>query len=127
MELNRRALIIPAAVAVFAVALATGCSAQHSSSGQNAQVNSEYRNGQLVQNHSGCTNLCTGSNTVRYDTPGNFPAVVRVCEGHFEGLYVSESDTGEVNVVQNDPSCGYTGTNPGGGGYQAVPPATRKP
>ncbi len=110
----------------LALAAIAGCSAQQSSSGQNAQVNTEYRNGQVVQNHGGCSNLCSGSNTVRFDTPGNFPAIVRVCEGHFEGMYVSESDTGEVNVVQNDPSCGYAGTNPGGGGYQPAPQVTHK-
>lgn len=96
-----------------------GCSAQQSSSGQNSQVTREVQDGRVLTNPSGCTTLCNqGSSTTRFDTPGNFPAIVRICNGD-EGMYVSESSTGEVNVIINDPGCGYRGTNPGGGGNGA--------
>jgi hypothetical protein len=96
-----RKTIAVAAIAAGVIAL-TGCGSLESSSLQNAGVNQELKNGQVV----GGTG---GTNTTRFDTPGHFPAIVRICDGT-EGLYVSESSTGIVTVVPEDPGCGYKGT-----------------
>lgn len=98
---------IPAAIAAGAITAMTlaGCGAIHSSAYQNAHVAREVSNGQEVPPG---TNGVTGSGTVtRIDTPGHFPAIVRICTGT-EGLYVSESSTGIVTVVPADPQCGAT-------------------
>ena len=98
--------IIGAALVAGATALTlAGCGAIQSSSFQNANVNQEVRNGHVVGGSG-------GTNTTRFDTPGHFPAIVRICDGT-EGLYVSESNTGIVTVVPQDPGCGFKGTPSG--------------
>lgn len=92
----RTRLALAAATAGTILALA-GCGAITSSSFQNANVNHEIRNGHDVINGQGPV--------TRFDTPGHFPAIVRICDGT-EGLYVSESGTGIVTVVPSDPGCG---------------------
>lgn len=81
-----------------------GCGSILSSSFHNARVNHEIRNGRDVIGGTGPV--------TRIDTPGQFPAIVRVCNGT-EGLYVSESSTGIVTVVPQDPGCGFKGTASG--------------
>jgi hypothetical protein len=88
-----------------------GCSSLTSSAFQNAQVNQEIRNGRVVYG--------TGPGPVtRFDTPGNFPAIVRTCAGT-EGLYVSEASTGFITVVPDDPGCGARAPGSAAGGAGA--------
>lgn len=99
---SRLALTALAATSILAVA---GCGgAISSSSFQNARVNHEIRNGHDVIGETGPV--------TRFDTPGHFPAIVRICDGT-EGLYVSESGTGIVTVVPQDPGCGFKGVSSG--------------
>lgn len=102
-----------AAIPLAGVMLA-GCSSLESSAFQNAQVNQELRNGHVVSGTG-------GTNTTRFDSPGNFPAIVRICDGT-EGLYVSESSTGIVTVVPGDPGCGYKGSNSSSSSSNTVAP-----
>jgi len=98
-------------VAMLAAGLSlAGCGSLQSSAFQNAHVGHEVSNGQQVPVG---TNGVTGSGTVtRFDTPGHFPAIVQICNGT-EGLYVSESSTGIVTVVPDDPGCGFKGASSG--------------
>ncbi len=104
-ELIMKRIIGAALIAATAALTLAGCGAIESSSFQNANVNQEVRNGHVVGGSG-------GNNVTRFDTPGHFPAIVRICDGT-EGLYVSESATGIVTVVPQDPGCGYKGTPSG--------------
>jgi hypothetical protein len=96
-----------------AAALLAGCGS-YASSHDNAAVNQELRNGQAIP--------VSGPGPVtRIDTPGNFPAIVRVCDGT-DGLYVSESSTGIVTVVPYDPACGWKGGPSGATANNTVGP-----
>lgn len=89
--------------AVLCGVLLAGCGS-YNSSHDNAAVNQEVKNGYNV------AGIGAGPVT-RIDTPGYFPAIVRICTGS-EGLYVSESSTGIVTVVPADPQCGAKGVTP---------------
>lgn len=80
--------------------LLTGCGS-YASSHDNAAVNQEIRNGDVIR-------ISGPGQVTRIDSPGYFPAITRICLGT-EGLYVSESSTGIVTVVPYDPGCGYKG------------------
>lgn len=71
----------------MAVVPLAGCSSMISSSFHNVPVSREY-----------------GLRAVRFDTPGNFPAAIRICD-HHEGIYTAESTGGSVFVVPDDPNC----------------------
>ena len=105
----RSNVIRVAVVAAAALALA-GCG-NYASSHDNARVNYEIKDGQ--------TTVVSGPGTVtRIDTPGHFPAVVRVCVG-YEGIYVAGDGGSSTFVVPYDPGCGWkggpSGTPPGPG------------
>ncbi len=101
----RKAVVLTIGAAAGALAIA-GCGS-YSSSHDNASVNQEIRNGQVI-------NVSGPGPVTRIDTPGYFPAMALVCIDQ-EGHYVAESGTGIITVVPNDPACGYKGTDPGGG------------
>ena len=95
--MNRKTITTLAALPFAAVFLA-GCG-NFASSHDNAKVNQEIKDGQT-------TIVSTPGPVTRIDTPGNFPAVVRVCVG-FEGVYVAGDGGSSTYVVVNDPGCGY--------------------
>ncbi len=100
--MNRTRPIVTAAAAAAVLALA-GCG-NFASSHDNARVNQEIKDGQ--------TFTVSGPGPVtRIDTPGNFPAVVRVCVG-YEGVYVAGDGGSSTFVVPYDPGCGWKGTPP---------------
>lgn len=101
--MNRKTITTLAALPLAAVFLA-GCGS-YQSSHDNANVNQELKNGQVMT-------ITTPGPVTRIDTPGYFPAIVRVCDGT-EGYYVSESSTGIVTVVPQDPGCGWKGATSG--------------
>ena len=94
----KRLAIITAGAAILALA---GCGS-FASSHDNAQVNYEIKNGQTLTSAGG------SGNVTRIDTPGNFPAVVRVCIGT-EGIYVAGDGGSSTFVVPYDPGCGWKG------------------
>lgn len=114
MKITLKRTAVLAAVPVAAVLLA-GCGS-YASSHDNAAVNQELKNGQVIT-------ITQPGPVTRIDTPGYFPAIVRVCDGT-EGLYVSESSTGIVTVVPFDPGCGYKGGPSGSASYNTVGPSS---
>jgi hypothetical protein len=100
MKITHKRCAALAAVPVAAVLLA-GCGS-FASSHDNARVNYEIKDGQT-------TVVSAPGPVTRIDTPGNFPAVVRVCVGT-EGVYVAGDGGSSTFVVTYDPGCGYKGS-----------------
>ena len=93
--------IAAATAAVAALAFAVSGCGSFASSHDNARVNQEVKDGQTMD--------VSGPGPVtRIDTPGNFPAVIRVCLG-YEGVYVAGDGGSSTFVVPYDPGCGWKG------------------